>query len=199
MTAFDPEEIGQLLIIDCVSDALNVPTTKNQIVGESLILRCNVITGRYSGDLLNYTWSSNNTILRMANQTEQTLDHYFVSQLNASNDGQVYQCKVFVDTTPPVIGNGRITLNLTGRPSTELILHTLLIAMYIAMCVWTVRNIKYNMYTIALGCTFYSLNTGTIASSLPDIYTQRLRATGPRPKGVHIRQTMSTSYATIMQ
>ena len=121
MTAFDPQAIGQLLIIDCVSDFLNVPTTKNQILGESLILRCNVITGRYSGDLLNYTWSSNNATLRIANQTEQTLDHYFISQLNTSNDGQVYQCKVFVDTTPSVTGIGTITLNLTGMQSTELI------------------------------------------------------------------------------
>ena len=121
MTAFDPQAIGQLLIIDCVSDFLNVPTTKNQIVGESLILRCNVITGRYSGDLLNYTWSSNNATVRTANQTEETLDHYFISQLNTSNDGQVYQCKVFVDTTPSVTGIGTITLNLTGMQSTELI------------------------------------------------------------------------------
>ena len=128
MTAFDPQVIGQLLIIDCVSDALNVPTTKNQIVGESLILRCNVITGRYSGDLLNYTWSSNNTTMRMTNQAEQILDHYFVSQLNTSNDGQVYQCKVFVDTNPPVTGTGKIAFNLTGRPSAEMILH------YIYIC-----------------------------------------------------------------
>ena len=96
-----------------------MPTTKHQIVGQSLILRCSVITGRYTGDSLNFTWSRNNTILRTTTQTEQTQDHYFISQLNTSNDGQVYQCEVFVDTATPVMGNGTIALNLTGRYQTS--------------------------------------------------------------------------------
>ena len=116
MIALDPQIVGQLLIVDCNSDVFNVPTTQNQIAGQSLILRCNVITGKYIGDLLTFTWTRNNTILRITAQTEQTQDHYFISQLNTSNDGQEYQCEVFVDTTTPVRANGAITLNLTGRP-----------------------------------------------------------------------------------
>ena len=115
MIALDPQVVGQLLIVDCDSDVLNMPTIKNQIVGQSLILRCSVITGKFFGDLLKFTWSRNNTMLRTTPQTEHTQDHYFISQLNTSNDGQVYQCEVFVDTTTPVMANDTITLNLTGR------------------------------------------------------------------------------------
>ena len=35
-------------------------------------------------------------------------------------------------------------------------------------------------------------------SGLPDSYTQSLRATGPRAKGIYIRQTMSAHVTTIM-
>ena len=119
MTALDPQVVGQLLIVNCDSEVLNVSNGRNQRVGESLILHCNVITGRFIGDLVNFTWSSNDSILRMTNQTEQTHDYYFISQLNTSNDGQVYECEAFVDTTPPVVATGTIVLNLTGRPSTN--------------------------------------------------------------------------------
>ena len=34
-------------------------------------------------------------------------------------------------------------------------------------------------------------------SGLPDMYTQSLRATGPRAEGVHIRQTMNAHGITV--
>ena len=121
MSALNPQEVGQLLIVDCGSD---VPTTENMIVGESLILRCSVNTMTPVNDF-QFIWRSNNTIVRMTEQTEQIHDYYVISQLNTSNDHQVYQCEVIINTNVTEAENtsGIITLYLNGKSSTNL-LHT---------------------------------------------------------------------------
>ena len=115
MIAIDPQEVGQLLIIDCSSDTFNVQSTKNQKVGQSLILRCAVNTVRPNNASVNLTWTSNNKTLRMMDQIGLVQDHYIISQLNTSNDGQSFECTVIINTTPPVFGSGTIVLNLTGK------------------------------------------------------------------------------------
>ena len=56
--AFNPQVVGQLLIVDCNSDISNVPSTKNQIVGQSLILCCRVNTVRPIADvdMVTFIW-----------------------------------------------------------------------------------------------------------------------------------------------
>ena len=105
-----------MLIFDCGN--VNVPTTENFIVGEALILRCRVDTTTFIDSLLNFTfiWSSNNTVLRIVNQAGQGQDHYVISQLNTSNDGQEYMCEMIINNIFPERINSTIELPLTGKP-----------------------------------------------------------------------------------
>ena len=117
--ALNPEEIGQLLIIDCSSTS-EVPNAENQKVGDPLILRCILSTNtlrNYDINVVNFTWSSNNVTLRMANQYGRLQDHYVISRLNTSNNGQEYKCEAMIiySTTPPLTESGVIVLDLTGK------------------------------------------------------------------------------------
>ena len=118
VTALNPQAVGHLLIVDCSSDVSDVPNVENQIVGQSLILRCRVNTVRPITDLdeVTFVWSSGNVTLRMMDQIRQTLDHYVISQLNTTNEDQVYKCDVMVNTIPPVTASGTTVLDLTGKP-----------------------------------------------------------------------------------
>ena len=115
MTALSPQEVGKLLIVDCNDEFLSIATTEHQIVGQPLILRCSVDIDNTMG-IKHFKWESNNATIRVRNQTKQSNDHYVISQLNTSNDGQVYYCEVNVTDTDILIphANGRIVLNLTG-------------------------------------------------------------------------------------
>ena len=116
VTALNPRVVGQILIFDC--NDVNVPTTENFIVGETLILRCVVSTMTTINDVLTFIWSSNNTVLRRVNQTEKTQDHYFISRLNTSNDGQEYVCEVIIHSIIRERVNSTIELPLTGKSFT---------------------------------------------------------------------------------
>ena len=113
VTALNPQVVGQMLIFDCID--VNVPTIENFIVGETLILRCAVSTMTTINDVLTFIWSSNNTVLRRVHQTEQPQDHYVISQLNTSSDGQEYVCEVIIHSIIPERVNGTIELPLTGK------------------------------------------------------------------------------------
>ena len=118
--ALNPQVVGQLLIVDCNSDVSNVPSTENQIVGQSLILRCRVNTVRpiTDVDMVTFIWSSGNITLRTIGQPGQLQpqDHYVISQLSTSNEGQVYKCDVTISTIPPVSASGTTALDLIGKP-----------------------------------------------------------------------------------
>ena len=116
--ALNPQAVGQLLIVDCNSDVSNVASTENQIVGQSLILRCRVNTVRPIADvdMVTFIWSSGNVTLRTIGQPGQPQDHYIISQLNTSNEGQVYKCDVTISTIPPVSASGTTALDLIGKP-----------------------------------------------------------------------------------
>ena len=55
--------------------------------------------------------------------------------------------------------------------------------------------IYYNIYDIIYDIC-YSYTMGI--SGLPDMYTQSLRAAGPRAEGVHIRQTTNAHGITVI-
>ena len=115
--ALNPQVIGRLLILDCSSDVSNVPSTENQIVGQSLILRCRVNTVRPIADVnVTFIWSSGNVTLRTIGRLGLAQDYYVISQLNTSNEGQAYKCDVTISTIPPVTASGTIALDLIGKP-----------------------------------------------------------------------------------
>ena len=127
--ALNPEEIGQLLIVDCSSTS-DVPSTENQTVGDPLILRCNLNTDLLRSFSISFTWSSNNVTLRNSNQSGRLQDHYVISQLKTSDHGQEFKCDAMIninlpEATPPVailpvaiipvVESGAIVLDLTGK------------------------------------------------------------------------------------
>ena len=140
MIALDPEVVGQILILDCSSDVSHVSSTDNQIVSQSLILHCSVNTMRPVTEGVMFIWSSNNTTLRITNEVRKTQDHYVISQLNTSNDGQVYTCEVVINTTPPVNANGTIALDLNGKTSSA---WKIIIIVYVCMYIDTAQRQCY--------------------------------------------------------
>ena len=69
-------------------------------------------------------WSSNDEELKRTEGTNVSniqeniaiyKDSYDISQLNTSDNGRVYQCKMFVNVSPLVMANDSITLDLTGK------------------------------------------------------------------------------------
>ena len=68
-------------------------------------------------------WSSNGTELeRMEGVVSSTTDNsvvytdtYNISQLNTTDDGREYQCEVVINTSPPVMVNDSVTLDVMGQ------------------------------------------------------------------------------------
>ena len=68
-------------------------------------------------------WSSNDIELeRMPNASVSYIDrslvhrdHYTTPILSTIDNGRVIQCEVEINSSPPVMASGNITLNLTGK------------------------------------------------------------------------------------
>ena len=117
--ALNPQVVGQLLVVDCSSDVSDVSSTENQIVGQSLILHCRVVTTVRpiaDVDMVTFIWSSGNVTLRTIGRLGLAQDYYVISQLNTSNEGQAYKCDVTISTIPPVTASDTIALDLIGKP-----------------------------------------------------------------------------------
>ena len=101
----------------------NVTAPSNQTVGQSLTLQCDVTTVRGVTSRVDIVWSSNDTVLRRINDTNVTTvgnsslltDSYTISQLSTTDNGRVILCGVVIDSSPPVIDNGSITLDVTCK------------------------------------------------------------------------------------
>ena len=160
--SLNPEEIGQLLIIDCSSTS-DIPSTENQIVGDPLILRCNLNTS-ISFDSIHFTWSSNNVTLRNVTYPNQfrLQDHYVIPQLNTSNHGQEYKCDAMINTilpgaippgaippvaNVPVAESGAIVLDLTGK------IVSIYAGSYMYVCIKSLK-VHENMYS-CIDCIYY--------------------------------------------
>ena len=68
-------------------------------------------------------WSSDGTQLErmegvsVSSTTDNPLvyaDTYNISQLNTTDDGREYQCEVMINTSPPVMANDSVTLDVMG-------------------------------------------------------------------------------------
>ena len=105
-------------------DNINVYVVSNQTVGQSLTMQCGVTSVRGITSRVDIVWSSNGVELRRIEEanvsftTDSTVtytDYYNAWQLNTSDDGRVYQCAVFVNTSPPLMADDNITLDVTGQ------------------------------------------------------------------------------------
>jgi len=95
----------------------------DQIVGQSLTLECSVTTVRGITSRVDIVWSSDDLHLMTINGVnETTLERstaiysatYTIPQLSTTDDGRVYQCEVVINTSPPVMATGSVTLDVTG-------------------------------------------------------------------------------------
>jgi len=95
-----------------------------QIVSQSLTLECNVTTVRGITSRVDIVWSSNGLELKRNKGANVSFisdglviytDYYDTLQLNTSDNGRVYQCEVFVNTSPSITANGIIRLDLNGQ------------------------------------------------------------------------------------
>ena len=97
---------------------MTAPTT--QTVGQSLMLRCSVITVRGITSRVDVVWSSNGVDLEtveanvssITNNSVEYTAYYTIVQLNETDDGRLYQCKVVINASPPLVTDDvNVTLN----------------------------------------------------------------------------------------
>jgi len=103
---------------------VNVTAPNTQIVGQLLTLECSVTTVRGITSTVDVVWSSDDTELeRMegvivsstADNSVVYTDTYNISQLSTTDDGREYQCEVVINTSPPVMANDSVTLDVMGK------------------------------------------------------------------------------------
>ena len=100
--------------------SVTVTTPNTQTLGQSLTLECSVTAVRGITSRVDIIWSRDGTeVKRMmevsfssttGNMVMYT-DTYTISQLNTTDDGREYQCEVMINTSPPVMATGSVTLS----------------------------------------------------------------------------------------
>ena len=108
-----------------VPSQVDVTAPATQTVGQSLVLRCSVITVRGITSRVDVVWSSNGLDLEtveanvssITNNSVEYTAYYTIVQLNETDDGRVYQSRVVINASPPVIAENSITLSTTGKCS----------------------------------------------------------------------------------
>ena len=103
----------------------------NQTVGQSLTLECIGITVRGITSRVEIVWRRGNVNNRPVRNTQKTAtivgnslmytDTYTISQLNTTDEGVVYQCRLVIRTSDPVKVNDIVRLNVTGEYFTEIL------------------------------------------------------------------------------
>ena len=103
-----------------VPDNVSVTAPSTQIVGQSLTLECSVTTVKGITSRVDIVWSSDDNTLAEginANLTTETsimfTSIYTIPLLSTTDDGRVYQCEVVINTSPPVMATGSVTLDVT--------------------------------------------------------------------------------------
>jgi len=103
------------------SVTIAVPNT--QTVGQSLILECSVTTVRGITSRVDILWSSDGTEfermegVNVSSTTDNSVMYtntYNISQLSTTDDGREYQCEVVINTSPLVMANDSVTLDVMG-------------------------------------------------------------------------------------
>ena len=102
---------------------VSVTAPNTQIVGQSLTLECNVITVRGITSKVDIAWSLKNGLELMRigginislekNNSVVLADSYTIPQLSTLDHYREYQCEVVINTSPPVMATGSVTLDVT--------------------------------------------------------------------------------------
>ena len=101
---------------------LKVPDV--QAVGQSLLLECTVTTVRGIMSRIDVIWRSDGLEIKriigttISSSTSSSVvyrDFYNISLLTTAEEGRVYQCEGVIHTTPSLITENNITLNVIGK------------------------------------------------------------------------------------
>ena len=97
---------------------------EDQIVGQSLILRCDIATVRGVTSRVNIIWSSDGSELQrteginaslIANNSVLYSDSYFIVQLNTTDEDRTYWCIAVITTLSPILATDKVVLNINGK------------------------------------------------------------------------------------
>jgi len=105
---------------------ISVPTPEvsviapDQTVGQSLTLECNVTTVRGINSRVDIIWSRNGEEVNRTNDTMMDTsliytDTYTIPLLSTDDEGAVFDCEAVINSTPMVMNNSSITLDVTGK------------------------------------------------------------------------------------
>ena len=94
-----------------------------QIVGQPLLLECDVVSVRGITSDIEIVWNRDSTELQRdggvsltfrSPTTTNLTNTYSISPLSTSDEGRTYQCEMIINTTPPVVAATNVTLDVTG-------------------------------------------------------------------------------------
>ena len=112
------------IYISVPAPSVTVHTPKNQIVGQSLTLKCDITTVRGITSNVNLIWSSNGVNIKRTeginvnSRTSNSLlykDSYNISQLSTDDENRTYNCMAVIATPSPVKTTESVTLNVTSK------------------------------------------------------------------------------------
>jgi len=101
-----------------------VTAPSSQIVGQPLVLDCSVNTVRGIVSSVDIIWSTEGSDIETVSNISATIlsDNsalyratLAIALLRTTHENQEYQCRVVINTTPPVMDTGAVTLNVTGK------------------------------------------------------------------------------------
>ena len=119
--------LSVIYIVDiCIlvpNPTVSVTAPNTQTVGQSLALQCEVTAVRGITSSVDIVWSNGGTVLRrMSGVSLNTIgsslmytDSYTFSTLSETNDGNMIQCEVVINTSPLVMATDSITLDVTSK------------------------------------------------------------------------------------
>ena len=103
---------------------ISIDAPSFQIVGQSLTLECSVTTVRGITSGVDIVWSSDGVELMKLEgaNVNSTLNNsaiykssYSIEILSTDDSDRIYQCTMVIDTDPPVLARGSVTLDITGK------------------------------------------------------------------------------------
>ena len=96
---------------------------QNQIVGQPLMLECNVTTVRGITSRVDIVWSVDGNEADRVNNSIPSLmtadsiiysESYTIMMLSTDDEGKAYHCNVVISAIVPVMANDSVTLDVTG-------------------------------------------------------------------------------------
>ena len=87
------------------------------------MLECTLTTVRGVSSTVDIVWNSNASDVSIIEGVNETIistysvvyqAYYTIPLLSTTDDGRVYECEVVINTSPPVMATGSVTLDVTG-------------------------------------------------------------------------------------